>query len=206
MGTSTPTKSTSVQTAVALQELTAAPRQTHSPDINVATAWAASFWIRIGRIVTAALTLPVTVRIEGSPSASGDDDWQVIASLQSGTAAAESEALTATEPVGEVTLAMASTTNLAAADPIYIKNLTVANSEFRRICNVAAGVSITIEDGLRCQQDAANSVVFDQADIFPALTISTEGYKRLRVYVDGCQAGQNFAVDAKYILFESVAT
>ncbi len=194
-----------VATAITLQELTTAPRQAHSADIDVSTAIAATFFARIGRTETTAFTLPAIIRIEGSPSTSGDADWQAIASLVSGTAAAESENMTATEPIGETVLAVASTTNLAYPDVVFIEHTTFGNSEFRRINKITTNTSVEIEDGLANEQTNA-SVIKDQADIFPPLVLDMleSGAKRLRVVVDGAGAAVNFAVEVKYVLTTKV--
>jgi hypothetical protein len=90
--------------------------------------------------------------------------------------------LTATEPIGETVMAMASTTNLAVGDYIYIKDDTdVASSEWHEIVAVATNTSITLMDGLAVEK-VANDDVYDQAQRF-SIGVDCAGFKRIRAVV-----------------------
>lgn len=169
------------QTIISHQALTHAGMIEGTP-VAVASFLSGVITVRIANVETTANATGVMVWIQGSFESTGDDAWFDIATFQGGTTAAESEAMTATEPVTETTLAVASTTNLTVGDWIYIQDTTtVADGEWHKITKVTLNTSIGIDYGLAVQKDSAD-VIFTEADIF-TLYVNCEGLLRINVLV-----------------------
>ena len=96
---------------------------------------------------------------------------------------------------------MASTTNLAANDIIYIDNGTIANSEWGRIKSVSTNVSVTIEDNLVNAQTGAT--IYDGAEVFVA-NLNLQSVGRIRVVVDGSSFTQAFAIESHIVTTDSI--
>jgi hypothetical protein len=155
---------------------------------NVVGAWTSiesylsgmiAIWL--ANIETTANATGVIVTVEGSNSADGSDPF-ILQRFAGSATAAETEVLTATEPIGETVMAVASTTNLTVGDVIYIKDDTsVATSEWHEIVAVATNTSITLKDGLAVEK-VANDDVYNQASkfLFPFQNV---GLKAIRVVI-----------------------
>lgn len=152
--------------------------------------------VKVANVETTANATGVSVLIQGSLETSGDDQWFTLKEFVGNTDAAETEALTATEPVGEQTLAMASTTNLEVGDQVYVQDASVvADGEWHKIIGVVANTSIDIDYGLTVAKDSSD-FVFDAAQIF-VFAIDCAGLKRVNVYVvHEAATGSNIHVEA----------
>lgn len=138
--------------------------------------------VRIANVETTANATGVMVRIQGSLETSGDDAWFDLLSFDGSTTAAETEALTATEPVAETAIACASTTNLVVDDYIYLQDASVvADGEWHKIVKVTTNTSITIDYGLAVQKDSSD-FIWTEADVFKVL-VDCSGLKRVNVLV-----------------------
>ena len=169
------------QTIIGHQALTHAAMLEGTP-VAVATYLSGVFTIKIANVETTANATGVMVWIQGSFETSGDDTWFDLITFDGTTTVAETEAMTATEPVGETVLACASTTNLAVGDWVYIQDASVvADGEWHKIVSVDANVSITIAYGLANEKDSSD-FIWTEADVFTAL-INCEALKRLNVLV-----------------------
>lgn len=125
----------------------------------------------------------VSYKVQVSPEASGNEDWQTVATFITGTTAAETEALTATEPVSETVIAVASTTNFTVGDIIYIQDAgTLADSEWAEVENVVTNTSVDIIDGLTNAKDSSD-FLWDQAERFVLHLSDLAGISRVRVVV-----------------------
>lgn len=81
-------------------------------------------------------------------------------------AAPATEAMTATEPVAETSLACASTTGFAPGNEIYVRDTTTeADSEWQQVDKVVTNTSIDIVEGLVTQKDSAD-VIWGSAQAF----------------------------------------
>lgn len=81
-------------------------------------------------------------------------------------AAPATEAMTATEPVTETALAVASTTGFVAGNEIYVQDTTTeADSEWHQVDKVVTNTSIDIVEGLVTQKDSAD-VIWGSAQTF----------------------------------------
>lgn len=125
-------------------------------------------------------TNPGSFNVQVSGSASGDGNWVTIAQITAMVSTADTEAFTATEPAGETVCTVVSTTGFVAGDNLYIKNTTLANSEFAMCKEIVTNVSIDLIDGLTNEQTAAASVFWNDCDIV-AVQVDLSGVTRLRV-------------------------
>jgi hypothetical protein len=169
---------------------------------DVSTKLAATVFIHFGRRATTALTEGMEFRIEASSKSSGDGHWYPLAVFKTRTEAAESEAVSGTVSSGTNVITVASTTNLAAGDIIYIDNGTIGNSEWGRIKSISTNTSVTIEDNLVNAQTGAT--IYDRAEMFAA-SIDLSAVGRLRLVADGRNTGQAVAVEATMVTADSIA-
>ena len=109
------------------------------------------------------------------------------------------EAMTATEASGEVSLAVASTTDFLANDYIYIQDTTTpANSEWHQIDKITGTPSIDITAGLVTGKDNAD-IIWSHAETF-TMTLDLSGVARWRViYKSEGAAAMNSAIWVRYI-------
>lgn len=169
-------------------------------ELSVASMAEIMYAIHFGREVTTALTLPFNFRIEGAFVESGGGYWFPLVDMYKGVAtehasavaAAESEAVAGAVAAGQNVITVASTTNLVVGDRIFIRNATVANSEWGKIKSLVVNTSVTIEDNLLRAQTGAT--LFDQAELFSGI-VNVAPLGRIRVVADGAGAGQNTAVE-----------
>jgi hypothetical protein len=169
------------QTIISHQALTH-PAMLEGTPIAVATYLSGVITVRIANVETTANATGVMVWIQGSFETTGDDAWFDLVKFDGSTTAAETEALTATEPVAETVIACASTTNLTVGDLIYLQDASVvADGEWHKIVKVTTNTSITIDYGLAVQKDSSD-FIWTEADIFTAY-IDCSGLKRVNVLV-----------------------
>jgi hypothetical protein len=181
------------EVVLAIQQIAAAA-VVISSDIDVEDYLEVAGVIRIGRDVTTALTAGVIARLQFSPKSTGNDCWADAITFQTAAAAAESEAVSGTVNSGQNVITVASTTNLSLQDLIFIKNSTIANSEFKRIIAVVTNTSIAVINNLLNAQ--TGSTVYDQAEVFPFF-LPCIGFARMRLVIDNSQnATQTVCVDA----------
>ena len=158
------------------------PGMLEGTPVAVATYLSGVIVIKVANIETTANATGVMVWVMGSLETSGDDKWFVLIKFRGSTTAAETEAMTATEPQAEVVLACASTTNLVVEDLVYIQDASVvADGEWHQIVSVDANVSITIDYGLAVQKDSSD-FIWTEADEFH-IKIDCEALKRANVLV-----------------------
>lgn len=201
MTTTTPNK-TQGTSVLSLQSV-AASSVAISSAIDVSGKLAATLFIHFGRRSATAAGAGVNFRIEASSKSSGDGHWYPLAELTTAFAACEAEAVSGTVGSGTNVITVASTTNLTAADLVYIDNGTIANSEWGRIKSIVANTSVTIEDNLVNAQTGAT--LYDAAEMY-ALTLDLSAVGRLRLVADGASFTQAFAVEAHMVTLDSYAT
>jgi hypothetical protein len=172
---------------------------------DVSTKFAARVFLFHASVEAAANTNPGVFRIEGSASASGDEDWATISTVAATISTADTEALTATEPAAETVLAVASTTGFIAGDRVYIQDTgTLADSEWGVCQEIATNTSITLVDGLTNGKDSSD-VIWNDADVW-AITVDLTCVTRLRVvFQHEGAAGANCHVKAMMVSFDSAA-
>lgn len=125
-------------------------------------------------------TNPGTFYVQISASAAGDEDWVTVAKFTATVSTADTEAMTATEPIGETVLACASTTGFVAGDTLYIQDTTtLADSEWNFCKRIVTDVSIDLFSGLTVAKDSAD-VIWNDANIFTCI-LDLTSITRVRV-------------------------
>jgi hypothetical protein len=157
--------------------------------------------VRFGRRSATAAGAGVNIRLESSSATSGNNTWFPFAVFTTAFATAEAEAVSGTVSSGTNVITVASTTNLAAADVIFIDNGTIANSEWGRVKSISANVSVTIEDNLVNAQTGAT--LYDSAEIFPPVQVPKQAV-RIRAVADGASFTQAFAIHVALMTYDSV--
>lgn len=186
------------QTIIGHQALTH-PAMLEGTPVAVATYLSGVITIKIANVETTANATGVMAWIQGSFETSGDDAWFDLIKLGGSTTVAETEALTATEPVAETSIACASTTNLTVGDWIYLQDASVvADGEWHKIVHVEANVLIKIDYGLAVQKDSSD-FIWTEADVF-TVQIDCAGLKRVNVLiVHEAATGSNLHVLAEAV-------
>lgn len=201
MATATPTKT--VQTALlAIQSVAASSVVISSAFDMSGKIGGGIVHVRFGRRSATAAGAGANIRIESSSASSGDNTWFPLAVYTTAFAACESEAVSGTVSSGTNVITVASTTNLAAGDVIFIDNGTIANSEWGRIKTISTNTSVTIEDNLVNAQ--TSSTLYDSAEIYPPVVIPEQAI-RIRVVADGSLFTQAFAINATLTTFDSIS-
>jgi len=157
--------------------------------------------VRFGRRAATAAGAGVNIRLEASPNSLGGL-WVPFATFTTAFAACEAEAVSGTVSSGTNVIPVASTTNLAAGDVVFIDNGTIGNSEWGRVKSIVSNTSITIEENLVNAQ--TGSTIYDLAEIFPPVAIP-EGALRVRAVADGSGFTQAFAVEAILATIDAIA-
>ncbi len=175
------------------------PGMLEGTPVAVATWLSGVITVKLANIEATANATGPAVIIQGSLLATGDDAWFDLLEYTGSTTVAEVEALTATEPIAETSLACASTTNLVVGDTVYISDASVvADGEWHRIVAVTANTNITIDYGLLVQKDSSDSI-YTETNTFVA-HINCEGLLRVNVLVvHEAATGSNMHVLAQAI-------
>lgn len=188
-------------TLLALQSV-AASSVVISSAVDVSTKMGGAIYARFGRRSATAAGAGVNIRLEASFASSGDNSWFPFAVFTTAFAAVEAEAVSGTVNAGTNVITVASTTNLTAADVIFIDNGTIANSEWGRIKSISANTSVTIEDNLVNAQTGAT--MYDGAEIYAPVAIPA-GVARIRAVADGASFTQAFAIEIRYTTIDGIA-
>lgn len=171
---------------------------------DVSTKFAATIVCFHASVEATANTNAGLFLIQVSAASSGDEDWATIASFQVTVSTADTEAMIATEPLGETVLAVASTAGFVAGDLLYVQDTgTLTDSEWARCQEIVTNTSINLIDGLTTGKDSAD-VIWNDADIFVA-QIDLTAVGRLRVVFQHEGAtGANSHVKALMVTGDSV--
>jgi hypothetical protein len=170
---------------------------------DVSTKFAATVFVHIGRDVVTALTNGVNIRILASAQSSGDSEWYTLAQFLTGTATANTNAMSGSSNAsGQNVLTATANINFTPDGTlIFIKNGTIANSEFARIQHVTAVTTVSLFFNLTNTQ--TNSNAFDHAEEFVAqLDLTAVG--RIRLEIDTLSVGQAVNVEAFMVTCDSI--
>lgn len=168
---------------------------------DVSTKLGGIIAVRFGRRSATSGTAGANIRLEASPNSSGGL-WVPFAVFTTAFAACEAEAVSGTVSAGTNVITVASTTNLAAGDLIFIDNGTIGNSEWGRIKSIVANTSVTIEENLVNAQTGAT--LYDSAEIYNAVAFP-EGSLRVRAVADGASFTQAFAIEVIMSTIDGIA-
>ena len=179
--TITPNKTDSI--AVLAHQVATHPVTIVGSDQSALTKRAVTLFCYHGYIEAAADTNPGKFKIQVRPDA-GDgsvaEHWiTVIEMVAKGTTPSD-EALIATEPSGEKTLAVNLTAGFVAEDLVYILDAgTLADSEWGEVQEIVTDTSILLMDGLTTGKDSSDSI-FNDASTF-VFTIDLNAIESFRV-------------------------
>jgi len=171
--------------------------------VDVSGSFSGMAYVQFARTVTTALTNAVQFRIDVSPQASANGQWYPYYAWQSDITTAVVPTATAGSAGGNsITL---TNTGLVVGDRIFIKNGTLANSEFNRIVTLVSTTSITLEDNLINAQ--TTSVISNKAEWWP-IYLDLTGVSRVRLAVSTAgppgNAGQTVAVAGVLVTNDSI--
>lgn len=171
---------------------------------DVSTKLAATILCFHASVEAAANTNPGSFLVQVSGSSSGDENWVTIYTFTAMASTADTEAMTATEPIGETVLAVASTTGFIAGDNLYIQDTgTLGDSEWAKCQEFVSNTSINLIDGLTRAKDSSD-VIWNDAEVFIA-QIDLTAVGRLRVIFQHEGAvGANVHVKALMITGDSI--
>lgn len=167
--------------------------------INVSEVWGVAWDVQLGRTNATALSSNYPrVRLEASLDASGDR-WNEIGGwfMFTGVNIA-STTLSAAASAGATSITVASATNIAAGDLLFIGDTSTANWELALVKSVI-GTTINLVHGL-ANNHASGSVVTDNAERYMP-TVGTGAYQRMRVIVDNSSSGQSVNAMVRYALY-----
>lgn len=181
---------------------TAASSIAKSAAVDLSGKMGGAVYVRFGRRSATAAGAGVNIRLEASFASAGDNSWFPFGQFTTNFAACESEAVSGTVASGTDTITVASTTNLAAGDLVYIDNTTIANSEWGRVRAITSNTNIKIEDNLVNAQTGAT--IYDSAEIYPPVQIPP-GIARMRAVLDGSLFTQAFAAEIRYTTIDGFA-
>jgi hypothetical protein len=153
-------------------------------ELDVSTIFRLGISFFHGFIEAAANTNPGIFIVQVNASASNDDKWEDLYSFSVNDGTPDDEALTATEPVDETSLAVSSTTGFVAEDEVYIHDVdnAVTNSEWNKIQEIVTNTSIEILDGLRVEKPSSGSgsIIYNDAFKLP-IKVDVSEWTRLRI-------------------------
>lgn len=204
MATFTPSKTDSV--TVLSHQAATHPTTIVGSAIDCTTKKSATVFLFHGYVEAAADTNPGVFLVQVRPddgSGSVNENWITIAKLYAKGTTPDTEAMTATEPIGETTLAVASTTGFAVEDELYIQDTgTLADSEWATCKTFATNTNIQLIDGLTNQKDSSD-VIWNDASRW-VVPLDLNGIESFRVvWTHEGAAGANGHVKALAITHDS---
>lgn len=204
MSTVTPTKTDS--TEVLAHQAVTHPVTVVGSAIDCRTKRAATIFLFHGYVEATADTNPGSFLVQVRPDTgegSATEHWITVAQITALGTTPDTEAMTATEPVGETTLACASTTGFAVGDILYIQDTgTLADSEWAYCKTFTANTNIQLIDGLTTQKDNAD-VIWNDSTV-RVVTIDLNSCESFRVvWTHQGATGANGHIKALAITYDS---
>ena len=173
--------------------------------LDVSTKLAMTLALFHASVEAAANTNPGRFLVQVSGAASGNEDWATIHEFDATISTADTEAMTATEPVGEKALTVAATAGFVANDILYIQDASVvADGEWGRCREIVTNTTIDLVDGLTNAKDSSD-VIWNDADIFTCqLDLTAVGRVRVVFQSEGATS-VNCHIKADAIYGDSIA-
>lgn len=149
-------------------------------------------------------TNPGKFLVQISGAASGNEVWVTIREYDATISTADTEAMTAIEPIGEKALAVALTAGFVANDILYIQDVgVVTDGEWGRCREIVTDTTIDLIDGLTNAKDNAD-IIWNDADVFTCqLDLTSVGRVRVVFQHEGA-AGANCHIKAMAIYGDSI--
>jgi hypothetical protein len=172
--------------------------------LDVSTKLGITLLLFHASVEAVANTNPGKFLVQISGAASGNEDWVTIHEFNATVSTADTEAMTATEPIGEKALAVAATAGFVANDILYIQDAgAIADSEWGRCREIVTDTTIDLVDGLTNQKDSSD-VIWNDADMFTCqLDLTSVGRVRVVFQHEGA-TGANCHVKAMAIYGDSI--
>lgn len=134
--------------------------------LDVSTKLGLTLTLSHASVEAAANTNPGKFLVQISGAASGNEDWATIHEFDATVSTADTETMTATEPIGETVLVVAATAGFVANDVLYIQDTgVVGDGEWGRCQKIVSNTSIDLVDGLTTQKDSSD-IIWNDADMF----------------------------------------
>ena len=174
--------------------------------LDVSTKFAMTLDLFHASVEAAANTNPGKFLVQKSASETGNEDWVTIFEFDATISTADTEAMTATEPIGEKALTVAATAGFVTGDKLYVQDVTtLANSEWGLCREIVTDTSIDLVDGLT-NAKAINDVIWNDADVWTPIFLDLTGIGRVRVlFMHEGVAGANCHVKALATYGDSIA-
>lgn len=174
--------------------------------IDCRTKRGATVFLYHGYVEAAADTNPGKFMVQVRPDTgegSATEHWVTIAEIMAKGTTPDTEAMTATEPIGETVMAVASTTGFAVGDELYIQDSgTLADSEWATCKTFVTNTSVNLIDGLTVQKDSADVIWNDATKAVVQLDLN--GVESFRVvWTHEGATGANAHVKALAITYDS---
>lgn len=172
--------------------------------LDVSTKLGMTIDLSHASVEAVANTNPGKFLVQKSAAASGNEDWQTIMEFDATVSTADTEAMTATEPVGETALAVAATAGFVAMDKLYIQDAGVVGDGEWGLCReVVTDTTIDLVDGLTNAKDASD-VIWNDADTW-TFYLELTGVGRVRVlFMHEGAAGANCHIKALVTYGDSI--
>jgi len=173
--------------------------------LDVSTKLAMTLALFHASVEAAENTNPGKFLVQVSGAASGNEDWATVQQFDATVSTADTEAMTATEPIGETALAVAATSGFVANDLLYIQDTSVvADGEWSRCREIVTDSTINLVDGLTNAKDSAD-VIWNDADVWAcSLDLTSIGRVRVVFQHEGA-TGVNCHIKAMAIYGDSIA-
>ncbi len=172
--------------------------------VDVSTKFAATIFVRLGRLTGSAFTAGwPNIRIEASHKSSGDNSWGTLVSFQPAVGASiAATTLNGAVSAGASSFVVTSATNIAAGDLLFLGDSSTSNYEIIRVKSVASTTITPEENVVNAHANAA--LVTDQAEIFSPAAIDLFSIGRIRAVVDNIGSGQGIKVEIGISYADSV--
>ncbi len=181
MASITPVKTAAVE--VLAHQAATHPTTIVGASMNAATKLKVTLFLFHGYVEATADTNPGKFLVQVRPEVGGsavNEHWITVAEITARGTTPDTEAMTASEPAGETSLAVASTTGFAVDDELYIQDTgTLADSEWARCKTFVANTSIELIDGLTNAKDNADVIWNDATKA--VVTLDLEAGENYRV-------------------------
>lgn len=204
MATIQPNKTDSV--SVLTHQAATHPITIVGSSISALTKRAVLIFMYHAYVEAAADTNPGKFKVQVRPDAgdgSVNEHWITVAEYVAKGTTPDTEAMTATEPIGETVLAVASTTGFVAEDLLYIQDAgTLADSEWAECQEIVTNTSIDVIDGLTVAKDSADVIWNDASKFVCALDLHANESYRVVWSHEGA-TGANGHVKALAITYDS---
>ena len=162
------------------------------------------FFVKFGRRSGTAFTAGwPNIRFEVSSTDSGNGDWFTQYSYRPEVGASiANTTLNGAVLANATSIVVASATNIAAGDRLFVKGNSDSENEVVLVKSVS-GTTINLDDGtpIVAAKNTGNAVT-DQAEL-ASFAFGCETLRRIRAVVDNAGSGQTIAVEVAYTLFDA---